>query len=146
MHRKFCKIQYSWKQDLFFGDMYSISPIYVLMINQKCEVLFWSSCLPWDGVHYCGNRMDLSSLRQRSIEDEVVRESAGDEFTIVVSYLIMFGYIAITLGQVSSVQRALVSHHLSLSQLLELFLSFVVLICLTHMRKRDGAHIVMFFL
>lgn len=38
-------------------------------------------------------------LFQRSIEDEINRESDSDVLTILASYLIMFGYIALTLGQ-----------------------------------------------
>eukprot|EP00117_Sycon_ciliatum_P015360 scpid11669/ scgid3077/ Niemann-Pick C1 protein len=49
------------------------------------------------------NSLDLSIAvnAQRSIEDEVNRESAADEMTIAISYLLMFCYIGFTLGQYS---------------------------------------------
>ena len=39
---------------------------------------------------------------QRSIQDEIERESRGDIQTICASYLIMFGYITMCLGQLTS--------------------------------------------
>lgn len=46
---------------------------------------------------------------QRSIEDEIQRESASDVWTIVISYIVMFGYISITLGQFGRCSRCVVS-------------------------------------
>ncbi|KAL8568619.1 hypothetical protein ACOMHN_032275 [Nucella lapillus] len=42
--------------------------------------------------------MTIAFSAQRSIEDELDRESESDVMTIVISYLIMFAYIAIFLG------------------------------------------------
>ncbi|XP_065195103.1 NPC intracellular cholesterol transporter 1-like [Sycon ciliatum] len=52
--------------------------------------------------------LTISINAQRSIEDEVNRESATDEVTIIISYAIMFAYVAITLGRYSSCSRVLV--------------------------------------
>ena len=42
----------------------------------------------------------LNSLcYQRSIQDELNRESRSDVVTIIVSYLIMFVYVSLALGQ-----------------------------------------------
>jgi Niemann-Pick C1 protein len=46
---------------------------------------------------------------ERSIEDELKRESEGEVATIVASYGIMFLYIAVALGEVGDVGRLLVS-------------------------------------
>ena len=46
---------------------------------------------------------------ERSIEDELKRESEGEVSTIIVSYGIMFLYIAVALGEVGEVGRLLVS-------------------------------------
>lgn len=69
--------------------------------------------------------MDIAFTSERSIEDELNRESQSDIVTILVSYIIMFGYIAVSLGQIRSCARLLVSlyslHHI-------LFLLFILLL------------------
>lgn len=52
--------------------------------------------------------MDIAFTSERSIEDELNRESQSDVLTILVSYIIMFAYIAISLGQMKSCSRLLV--------------------------------------
>lgn len=52
--------------------------------------------------------MDIAFTSERSIEDELNRESQSDIVTILVSYIIMFGYIAVSLGQIRSCARLLV--------------------------------------
>lgn len=44
--------------------------------------------------------IEIAFTSERSIEDELLRESQSDVSTIIVSYLIMFVYIAISLGHV----------------------------------------------
>lgn len=44
--------------------------------------------------------MDIAFSSERSIEDELLRESQSDVSTVLISYLIMFAYIAISLGHV----------------------------------------------
>uniref|UniRef100_A0A0B7ARF7 SSD domain-containing protein n=2 Tax=Arion vulgaris TaxID=1028688 RepID=A0A0B7ARF7_9EUPU len=51
---------------------------------------------------------------ERSIEDEINRESQSDIITILCSYLIMFGYITVCLGQYTSLERVLVDAKISL--------------------------------
>ncbi|KAK0066303.1 Niemann-Pick C1 protein [Biomphalaria pfeifferi] len=51
---------------------------------------------------------------ERSIEDEIDRESESDVMTILLSYLIMFGYITLTLGQYQPLSRILVDAKVSL--------------------------------
>ncbi|XP_005097476.1 NPC intracellular cholesterol transporter 1 [Aplysia californica] len=50
----------------------------------------------------------ISFSSERSIEDEIDRESSSDVMTILVSYLIMFGYITVMLGRYNTVTRILV--------------------------------------
>lgn len=52
--------------------------------------------------------MDIAFTSERSIEDELNRESQSDVLTILVSYIIMFAYIAISLGQLKTCSRLLV--------------------------------------
>ncbi|CAH1984193.1 unnamed protein product [Acanthoscelides obtectus] len=49
--------------------------------------------------------MDIAFSSERSIEDELNRESQSDVLTILISYLIMFAYIAVSLGQVNTCSR-----------------------------------------
>lgn len=46
--------------------------------------------------------MDIAFNAERGIEDELKRESQNDVFTIFVSYLIMFAYITLSLGNIST--------------------------------------------
>lgn len=52
--------------------------------------------------------MDIAYRAERSIEDELRRESEGEIVTVVISYLIMFLYIAVNLGQINQFSRMLV--------------------------------------
>lgn len=49
--------------------------------------------------------MDVAYRSERSIEDELDRESQSDVLTILISYLIMFAYIAVSLGQINTCSR-----------------------------------------
>ncbi|XP_040027368.2 NPC intracellular cholesterol transporter 1 [Gasterosteus aculeatus] len=51
---------------------------------------------------------------ERSIEDEIDRESKSDISTIVVSYVIMFVYISLALGHINSCRRLMVDSKISL--------------------------------
>lgn len=42
--------------------------------------------------------MDVAYFSERSVEDELDRESHSDVLTIIISYLVMFLYIVFTLG------------------------------------------------
>lgn len=46
--------------------------------------------------------MDIAFYTERSIEDELKRESASDVVTILISYLIMFIYVTVALGNLSA--------------------------------------------
>ncbi|CAG9824579.1 unnamed protein product [Phaedon cochleariae] len=58
--------------------------------------------------------MDLAFTSERSIMDELDRESQSDVLTILISYLIMFVYIAVSLGQVNSCSRLLIDSKVTL--------------------------------
>ena len=49
--------------------------------------------------------MDIAFNSERSIEDELYRNFYGDVATISVSYIIMFIYIIVSLGQSSECSR-----------------------------------------
>lgn len=46
--------------------------------------------------------MDIAFTTERSIEDELDRESQSDVATILISYVIMFAYIAVSLGHLGN--------------------------------------------
>ncbi|KAL8625091.1 hypothetical protein ACOMHN_030726 [Nucella lapillus] len=52
--------------------------------------------------------MSIAFSSERSVEDELDRESRSDVLTIVISYMIMFAYITFFLGQFHSFDRILV--------------------------------------
>ncbi|XP_019872017.2 NPC intracellular cholesterol transporter 1 isoform X2 [Aethina tumida] len=58
--------------------------------------------------------MDIAFTSERSIEDELDRESQSDVYTILGSYLIMFAYIAVSLGQVNQCSRLLIDSKITL--------------------------------
>ena len=53
--------------------------------------------------------MDIAFNSERSIEDELEKETSGDILTIAVSYLIMFFYITFSLGNVNKVSTFMVN-------------------------------------
>ncbi len=53
--------------------------------------------------------MEIAFSAERSIEDELSRQSESDIFTVALSYLIMFAYIALALGEQNSLKRLAVS-------------------------------------
>ena len=69
--------------------------------------------LPGSFLEYMRNyshpNMDIAYYTERSIEDEIARESESDTTTVLISYLIMFAYISIALGQYNGSSRLLVS-------------------------------------
>ncbi|XP_012286776.1 Niemann-Pick C1 protein isoform X2 [Orussus abietinus] len=58
--------------------------------------------------------MDVAFTSERSIEDELDRESQSDILTILVSYIIMFAYIAVSLGQIRTCSRLLIDSKITL--------------------------------
>jgi len=53
-------------------------------------------------------------MAERSIEDEIARESRSDVTTILISYAVMFAYIAFSLGQFNNTAYFLVQSKLVL--------------------------------
>lgn len=58
--------------------------------------------------------MDIAFTSERSIEDELDRESQSDVVTILISYIIMFAYIAVSLGQINDCGRLLIDSKVTL--------------------------------
>ncbi|XP_054439425.1 NPC intracellular cholesterol transporter 1 [Pteronotus mesoamericanus] len=64
--------------------------------------------------NYKNPNLTISFTAERSIEDELNRESNSDIFTVVISYTVMFLYISIALGHIKSCSRLLVDSKISL--------------------------------
>ncbi|XP_057666723.1 NPC intracellular cholesterol transporter 1-like isoform X1 [Diorhabda carinulata] len=60
------------------------------------------------------SHMDIAFTSERSIEDELDKESRSDVVTILISYMIMFAYIAISLGQINKCSRLLIDSKITL--------------------------------
>lgn len=61
--------------------------------------------------NYRNPNLTIAFNAERSIEDEINRESNSDIGTIVLSYVIMFVYISLSLGHIQSFRRLLASCH-----------------------------------
>ncbi|XP_066209531.1 NPC intracellular cholesterol transporter 1 isoform X1 [Saccopteryx leptura] len=64
--------------------------------------------------NYKNPNLTISFTAERSIGDELNRESNSDVFTVVISYAVMFLYISIALGHIKSCSRFLVDSKVSL--------------------------------
>ncbi|XP_057713324.1 NPC intracellular cholesterol transporter 1 [Corythoichthys intestinalis] len=58
--------------------------------------------------------LTIAFSAERSVEDEINRESNSDISTVVLSYAIMFVYISLALGHINSCRRLLVDSKISL--------------------------------
>ncbi|UYV80301.1 NPC1 [Cordylochernes scorpioides] len=61
-----------------------------------------------------GQHLDVAFMSMRSIEDELDRSSHSDILTVAISYIIMFIYIAVSLGEIKSFSTLLVDSKISL--------------------------------
>ncbi|KAL6468249.1 hypothetical protein MHYP_G00239260 [Metynnis hypsauchen] len=64
--------------------------------------------------NYSNPNLTISFSSERSIEDEIDRESNSDVATIIISYVIMFVYVSLALGHIHSFRRLLVDSKISL--------------------------------
>ena len=55
--------------------------------------------------------LQLAYSSERSVKDEIAKSSESQVITVLLSYLLMFAYIAIGLGQMKSMGRLLVRSH-----------------------------------
>ncbi|XP_050702417.1 NPC intracellular cholesterol transporter 1-like isoform X2 [Eriocheir sinensis] len=58
--------------------------------------------------------MDVAFSAERAVNDELMRESKGDVYTVLISYCVMFAYIALALGDFTSCRRLLVDSKITL--------------------------------
>ncbi|CAF4530125.1 unnamed protein product, partial [Rotaria sp. Silwood2] len=94
--------------------------IITITINNKRHGEQLDNALLWEKYFlqymktYESEWFDVKYRAERSIEDEIERESKSDIKTVLISYMIMFFYIAIALGRVRSIKYILVDMKVSL--------------------------------
>lgn len=64
--------------------------------------------------NYSDPNIRIAFYSERSIEDEIERQSQSDVFTIAISYLVMFVYVAISLGRLSNLRTFLLESRIVL--------------------------------
>nr|CDS20424.1 Niemann Pick C1 protein [Echinococcus granulosus] len=70
---------------------------------QRClvwEAAFISAVREWKDAH--SKEVVVSFSAERSVEDEIERQSNADVLTVLISYLVMFVYVSLFLGSYSS--------------------------------------------
>lgn len=76
-----------------------------ILINNDDDPTMVEAALDWEEtfVKYLrtvhNDHFRISFMAQRSIQDEIVRESSSDMFTVAISYTFMFLYVSFSLGQ-----------------------------------------------
>ncbi len=92
-------------------DYYSEDPDDVRQLEWAKE---WEEAMiaylkEWEKSSPMTKYMEIGFYAERSIEDELERETQGDVVTIAISYLIMFAYITVALGKIDKPSRILVT-------------------------------------
>ncbi|BHF82700.1 NPC intracellular cholesterol transporter 1 [Sparganum proliferum] len=76
------------------------------------EATFIDLVLKWQKEH---SNVTVSFKAERSVEDEIDRQSHSDISTVLISYVVMFVYVSVSLGNYRSWRSILVDIKLSLS-------------------------------
>lgn len=102
-------------------DYLNSTSLVVMIVNRNDKnVSFQQKARAWeksflDYMHILtSDNLTISYNAERSIEDELDRESKSDVSTILISYLIMFAYVSITLGHYTKLSTVLVDLKISL--------------------------------
>ncbi|BFZ21461.1 hypothetical protein BsWGS_24500 [Bradybaena similaris] len=108
----------------FEGKAYSTAQAFVItiLVNNFLDASQVEPAKAWEKkyIEFMKNytaehpHINIAFSSERSIEDEIDRQSQSDIITILCSYLIMFAYITICLGQYSNPHRILVDAKISL--------------------------------
>lgn len=85
-----------------------------VIINEYFYFRFIEVLKDWEANQPSDSLLDIAFSAERSVEDEVARVSESEMSTIIISYLVMFAYIAITLGHINSFRTILLDSKLVL--------------------------------
>uniref|UniRef100_A0A673B615 SSD domain-containing protein n=1 Tax=Sphaeramia orbicularis TaxID=375764 RepID=A0A673B615_9TELE len=81
---------------------------------RRGKALAWEQAFINFMKNFNNANLTIAFSAERSIEDEIDRESNSDISTIVISYAIMFIYISLALGHIHSLRRLMVDSKISL--------------------------------
>ncbi|XP_043243694.1 NPC intracellular cholesterol transporter 1-like [Amphibalanus amphitrite] len=90
------------------------------LVNNDYDASRLGPAMAWEQAfleymrNYSHPNMEVAYFAERSIEDEIARESESDTTTVLISYLIMFAYISIALGQYNGSSRLLIDSKITL--------------------------------
>ncbi|PIK57949.1 Niemann-Pick C1 protein [Apostichopus japonicus] len=99
------------------GENYNMATVLVItfpVVNYGPTDPRTARAAAWESVYldflreYRNPNLSIAYQAERSVEDEIQRESTTDIYTIALSYLVMFGYVSIALGQFFSCSRLLI--------------------------------------
>jgi Niemann-Pick C1 protein len=82
--------------------------------EQLENALLWEKYFLQYMATYRSKWFDVKYRAERSIEDEIERESKSDIKTVLISYMIMFLYIAVALGRIRNIRHLFVDMKVSL--------------------------------
>ncbi|XP_049817202.1 NPC intracellular cholesterol transporter 1 homolog 1b-like [Aethina tumida] len=85
-----------------------------LVNTMEWEKRFIEYMKEWQASREEDDILEVAFSAERSIEDEIDRESRGEVSTVVISYVVMFVYIAVALGRFNSFTNLLKESKLSL--------------------------------
>ncbi|KAK3578412.1 hypothetical protein CHS0354_035612 [Potamilus streckersoni] len=106
----------------FDGDNYHQATAFVLtfVVNNRLNKADNEKAEAWEQVfidymkNYKHQNMTVSFSSERSIQDELDRESKSDVMTIAISYFVMFAYISVALGQFHSLETIFIDSKITL--------------------------------
>ncbi|XP_023216174.1 Niemann-Pick C1 protein-like isoform X1 [Centruroides sculpturatus] len=94
--------------------------IITILVNNHINSSENSDALAWENKYiefmknYTHENMTITFYSERSIEDEIGEQSYSDVYTILTSYIVMFLYVSIALGQYNSFRRSFVESKITL--------------------------------
>lgn len=85
-----------------------------LKSSDNCDAMAWENLYIEFLKNYTNENMTISFFSERSIEDELKRQSRSDIFTILISYIVMFLYVSFALGQNNNIRQYFVESKITL--------------------------------
>nr|XP_054751603.1 NPC intracellular cholesterol transporter 1-like [Lytechinus pictus] len=99
------------------GDEYNLADVLVItfpVVNYITGDPRLEKAMAWEKAYiellknYSNSNFTVAFQAERSVEDEINRESQSDILTIALSYIFMFAYVTFALGQINSCRRLMI--------------------------------------
>ncbi|PIK45691.1 putative niemann-Pick C1 protein-like [Apostichopus japonicus] len=103
----------------FFNEA-EVLAVTFLNNNYRYDPEFYSKALAWEQAYldyiidYPRENLTFFYYSERSVEDEILRSSEADIVTIAISYIVIFAYIALALGDFSEKDRLMIDSKITL--------------------------------